>query len=103
MPFLELNLAPAAEDMPDVAVRLVRAIIAAAGQDRDVMTVLLVHGKPAAVTAPCGDGPAWRPGSALTRRRLYRFRTRRRYCDLRFGRMSWLRQDRGLCPFACST
>jgi hypothetical protein len=34
---------------------------------------------------------------------LYRFRTRRRYCDLRFGRTSWLRQDRGLCPFACST
>ena len=34
---------------------------------------------------------------------VYRFRTRRKYCDLRFGRMSWLRQDRGLCPFACST
>jgi len=28
---------------------------------------------------------------------------RRRHCDLRFGRMSWLRQDRGLCPFDCST
>ena len=28
---------------------------------------------------------------------------RRRYCDLRFGRMSWLRQDRGLCLFACFT
>ena len=26
-----------------------------------------------------------------------------RYCDLRFGRMGRLRQDRGLCPFACST
>jgi hypothetical protein len=24
-------------------------------------------------------------------------------CDLLFGRMGWLRQDRGLCPFACST
>ena len=34
---------------------------------------------------------------------VYRFKNRRRYCDLRFGRMSWLRQDRGLCPFACST
>jgi hypothetical protein len=34
---------------------------------------------------------------------LYRFRTRRRCCDLRIGRMSWLRQDRGLCPFDCST
>ena len=31
------------------------------------MTVLLVHGKPAAVTAPCGDGPAWRPGSDIPR------------------------------------
>jgi hypothetical protein len=26
---------------------------------------------------------------------LYRFRTRRRCRELRFGRMSWLRQDRG--------
>jgi hypothetical protein len=34
---------------------------------------------------------------------VYRFRTRRRYCDLRFGRMNRLRQDRGLCLFACST
>jgi hypothetical protein len=34
---------------------------------------------------------------------VYRFRTRLRYCDLLFGRMGWLRQDRGLCPFACST
>ena len=31
---------------------------------------------------------------------LYRFRTRRRVCDLRFGLMSWLGQDRGSCPFA---
>lgn len=23
--------------------------------------------------------------------------------ELRFGLMDWLRQDRGLCPFACST
>jgi hypothetical protein len=28
---------------------------------------------------------------------------RRRCCDLRFGWMSWLRQDRGLCPLDCST
>ena len=35
--------------------------------------------------------------------RVYRFRTHRRCCDLRFGRMSQLRKDRGLCPFACST
>jgi len=36
-------------------------------------------------------------------KRLYRFRTRRRCCDLRFGRMSWLRQDRGSWPFVCCT
>jgi hypothetical protein len=34
---------------------------------------------------------------------VYRFRTRRRCCDLRFGRMSWLRQDRGSWLFVCST
>jgi predicted RNA polymerase sigma factor len=34
---------------------------------------------------------------------LCRFRTRRGCCDLRSGRMSRLRQDRGLCLFACST
>ena len=34
---------------------------------------------------------------------LYRSITRRWRCDLRIGRMSRLRQDRGLCPFACST
>ena len=49
------------------------------------------------VDRPLGQDPRNRPGG------LYRFRTRRKYCDLRFGRMSWLRQDRGLCPFDCST
>jgi integrase/recombinase XerD len=34
---------------------------------------------------------------------VYRVRTRHGCCDLRFGRMGWLRQDRGLCLFACST
>jgi len=34
---------------------------------------------------------------------LYRFRTRGRCCDLRFGRMNWLRQDRGSWLFVCST
>ena len=33
---------------------------------------------------------------------LYRFRTRHGGCDLRFGRMSRLGQDRGLCLFASS-
>ena len=36
-------------------------------------------------------------------RNVYRFRTHRRCCGLRFGRMNRLRQDRGLCPSACST
>ena len=34
---------------------------------------------------------------------LYRFRARRRCCDLRFGRRSRLRQDRGSWLFVCST
>ena len=34
---------------------------------------------------------------------VYRSIIRRRRCDLRFGWMSRLRQDRGLCLFACST
>jgi len=54
MPHLELNLAPTAEDMPDMALALLRAIIAAVDQDQDEMTVLLVHGVPAAVIAPYG-------------------------------------------------
>jgi len=33
---------------------------------------------------------------------LYRFRTRRSGCDLQFGRMSRMGQDRGLCLFASS-
>ena len=61
MPHLELNLAPTAEDMPDMALALLRAVIAAADHDRDEMTVLLVHGKPAAVIAPYGHER--RPGA----------------------------------------
>jgi hypothetical protein len=34
---------------------------------------------------------------------LYRFRTRCRGCDLLLGRVSRLRQGRGLCVLACST
>ena len=62
MPHLELNLAPTAEDMPDMALALIRAIIAAADQDRDEMTVLLIHGRPAAVIAPYGHER--RPGAS---------------------------------------
>ena len=62
MPQLELNLAPTAGDMPDMAVALIRAIIAAADKDRDEMTVLLIHGEPAAVIAPYGHER--RPGAA---------------------------------------
>ena len=45
---------------------------------------------------------SWNNGAAYYRC-VYRSRTRHRDCDLRFGRMSRLRQDRGLCPFAFST
>jgi hypothetical protein len=62
VPHLELNLAPGAEDMPEMALALIRAIIAAADQDQDEMTVLLIHGKPAAVIAPYGHER--RPGAA---------------------------------------
>ena len=62
MPDLELNLAPTTRDMPDMALALIRAIIAAADQDQDQMTVLLIHGKPAAVIAPYGHER--RPGAA---------------------------------------
>jgi hypothetical protein len=54
VPHLELNLAPTAQDMPDMALALIRAIIAAADKDQDEMTVLLIHGEPAAVIAPYG-------------------------------------------------
>ena len=36
-------------------------------------------------------------------RTVYRTRTRHRYCDLRFGWMSWLRQYRCSWLFVCST
>jgi hypothetical protein len=44
VPHLEPNLAPTAQDMPDLALALIRAIIAAADRDRDEMTVLLIQG-----------------------------------------------------------
>jgi hypothetical protein len=59
VPHLELNLAPTAEDMPDMAIALIRAIIAAADQDRDEMTVLLIHGEPAALTRRRRPKHAW--------------------------------------------
>ena len=52
MPHIKLNLAPTAQDMPDMALELIRSIIAAADKDRDEMTVLLIRGEPAAVIAP---------------------------------------------------
>ena len=63
MPHLELDLAPTAEDTPEMAIALIRAIIAAADKDRDEMTVLLIHGTPAAVIAPYGHER--RPGAAV--------------------------------------
>ena len=70
MPHLEMNLAPTAQDMPDMAIALIRAIIAAADKDRDEMTVLLIHGEPAAVIEPYGHErrPGRRRRSASTRR-----------------------------------
>jgi len=54
VPHIELNLAPTGEDMQEMALALMRAIIAAADQDKDEMTVLLIRGEPAAVIAPFG-------------------------------------------------
>jgi hypothetical protein len=55
VPRVEMNLAPTtANDMPDMALALIRAIIAAADKDQDEMTVLLICGEPAAVIAPYG-------------------------------------------------
>jgi len=62
VPHIELNLAPTAEDMPEMAIALIRAIIAVADKDRDEMTALLIHGEPAAVIAPYGHER--RPGAA---------------------------------------
>ena len=61
VPHIELNLAPTGEDMQEMALALMRAIIAAADQDKDEMTVLLIHGEPAAVIAPYGHER--RPGA----------------------------------------
>jgi hypothetical protein len=80
VPYLELNLVPTAEDMPDMARALIRAIIAAADKDQDEMTVLLISGEPAVVIAPYeherrpgavsgnGSEPAG-PRGAVSRRR----------------------------------
>jgi hypothetical protein len=61
VPHIELNLAPTGEDMQEMALALMRAIIAAADQDKDEITVLLIHGEPAAVIAPYGHER--RPGA----------------------------------------
>lgn len=54
MPYLELNLNPTGEELREMALALVAAIIAAADKDQDEMTVLLIRGEPAAVIAPYG-------------------------------------------------
>ena len=58
---------------------------------------------PSTMNHPAGEPWSSRAYEMNTRHLLYRSRTRHRDCDLRFGRMSRLRQDRGLCPFAFST
>jgi hypothetical protein len=61
VPNIEVNLAPTGDDMPEMALALMRAIFAAAGQDQDEMTVLLIRGEPVAVIAPYGHER--RPGA----------------------------------------
>jgi hypothetical protein len=80
VPHLELNLPPAAEDMPDMALALIGAIVGAADRDRDEMTVLLVHGEPAAVIAPYGHER--RPGEAVRIALTRRHRLRHVWCSL---------------------
>jgi hypothetical protein len=50
--------------MPDMALALIRAIIAAADHDQDETTVLLIHAEPAAVIAPYGHER--HPGAAAS-------------------------------------
>jgi hypothetical protein len=45
VPHIELNLAPTGDDMQEMALALMRAIFAAADQDKEEMTVLLIHGE----------------------------------------------------------
>jgi hypothetical protein len=62
VPQLEVNLPPAQEDVPQMAVALIRAVMAAADRGQDEMTVLVVGGEPAAVIAPYGHHR--QPGAA---------------------------------------
>jgi hypothetical protein len=66
------------------------------GVERHAHLVILTA-QPAGAEAEL-EPAARQPGD----RGLYRFRTRRRRCDLRFGRMAWLHQDRGSWLFVCS-
>ena len=83
---LEMNLAPTAQDMPDMAIALIRAIIAAADKDRDEMTVLLIHGEPAAVIAPYEGN--WSPAAAFSwpRPPARSPPATSSYCSRRYGR-----------------
>jgi hypothetical protein len=65
--------------MPDMAIALIRAIIAAADKDRDEMTVLLIHGEPTAVIAPYGHER--RPGAAAEIASTRRHRRRHAWCS----------------------
>jgi len=46
MPHIEMNLAPTSQDMPKIALALIRAIIAAADKDKDEVTVCWFAGNP---------------------------------------------------------
>ena len=58
-----------------------------------------IHGELAGLGITVAPSTVWQ----ILKNAVYRFRTRRWCCDLLFAPVSWLRQDRGLCPFACST
>lgn len=62
MPHIELNPAASDDEMPGLAAALMHAATAAADQDRDETTVLLIGGAPAGVIAPYGHDP--QPGAA---------------------------------------
>jgi hypothetical protein len=73
-----------------------RSLAAEVPRGRRLIAVLLLASAAMDLMRPDGDD---RPAPDA----VYRFRTRRWCCDLLFAPVSWLRQDRGLCPSACST
>ena len=82
------------------------ALAVRGAKKRALLALLALHrGEPVSadrlIDVLWGDGLAAKPANAL--QALYRFRTRSRCCELRFGQMGRLRQDRGSCAFGCCT